>query len=69
MLPAEEVKRKITEAEQELLLMMVDDAGFRAKARGKGLRSALARRAFSVLGVVAVASNTEGWPAYRLISP
>ncbi|NLW56458.1 MAG: stage V sporulation protein AE [Firmicutes bacterium] len=61
VLPAEEVKRKITEAEQELLLMMVDDAGFRAKGPGERVLEALWQdERFSVLGVVAVASNTEG---------
>ena len=61
VLPAEEVKRQIAAAEEELLLVMVDDAGARGKGPGERVLEAICRdERFSVLGVVAVAANTEG---------
>jgi len=61
VLPVEEVKREIAEAGEELLLVMVDDAGARGKGPGERVLEALCQdKRFSVLGVVAVASNTDG---------
>lgn len=60
-LSTEEVKNNIFEAKQDLLLVMVDDAGVREKGPGETILEAIRQdERFSVLGVVAVASNTDG---------
>ncbi|HBT16730.1 MAG TPA: stage V sporulation protein AE [Firmicutes bacterium] len=59
-LSAEELKQKIIEAPQDLFLVMVDDAGERKKGSGESILETFKQdERFSVLGVVAVASNTD----------